>query len=116
MQTFTSLELQQRIGDVQRAAAQAPVLLTTHGKPRSVIISTAEYARLKRAADEPVPPEVLPRPARTVRGADDPLGYDTSDHATAVARMLDDVRTGRTKAAVQDELARVRAAWAGRRP
>lgn len=116
MQTFSSLELQQQIGDVQRAAARAPVLLTSHGKPRSVILSAEEYARLKRAADEPVPPEVLPRQARTVRGADDPLGYDTSDHGAAVSRMLDDVRTGRTRAAIQNELMRVRAAWAGKRP
>ncbi|HXZ17355.1 MAG TPA: type II toxin-antitoxin system prevent-host-death family antitoxin [Roseiarcus sp.] len=115
MQTFSSLELQQRSGDVQRAAAQAPVLLTSHGKPRSVILSTEEFARLKRAADEPVPPEVMPR-ARTVRGTEDPLGYDTTDQNAAIARMLNDVRTGRTKPAVKEELMRVRAAWEGKRP
>jgi len=116
MQTFTSLELQQRTGDIQRASAQVPVLLTSHGNPSRVILSAEEYARLKRAAGEPVPPEVLPRRARIVRGTDDPLGYDTTDHAAAVARMLDDIRTGRTKAAVQEELGRIRAAWDRNRP
>jgi sigma54-dependent transcription regulator len=86
-------------------------MLTAHGKPRNVIMSAEEFVRLKRAAGEPVPAEAEPRRARTIRAPDDPLGYDTRDYETAVARMIDDVRSGRTKPAVQEELARVRAAW-----
>jgi hypothetical protein len=52
--------------------------------------------------------------ARTVRGCDDPLGYDMSDY-DAAARMIADVKSGRTKAAVQAELERVQRAYRGER-
>jgi PHD/YefM family antitoxin component YafN of YafNO toxin-antitoxin module len=111
MQTFNALELQQRAGDIQRASSQGPVLLTNDGKPSRVILCAEEFARLKRAAGEPVPPEILTRRARTVRSANDPLGYDTTDPAGSAGRMIDDVSTGRTQAAMQAELSQVRAAW-----
>lgn len=111
VRSYPSLDLQQRTGDIQRFAAAGPVLLTGHGKPRSVIMSVAEFVRLKQAAGEPVPPEAVQGQTRTVRAQDDPLGYGSGDYDAMVARMLDDVRSGRTKAAVREELARVRAAW-----
>lgn len=43
-----------------------------------------------------------------VRGIDDPLGYDMSDFDAAVRQMIDDVRSGRKKYAVQAKLTRVR--------
>lgn len=108
MQMFTSLDLQQRTGDIQRAAAREPVLITSHGKARNVVMSTEEFRRLKVKAGEVLPTEVVRRQAVTVRAPDDPLGYDTSDLGAAVDQMLADVESGRTEAAVAAELERVR--------
>ena len=41
MKSFTSLDLQQRTGDIQRAVISEPVVITNHGQPR-LIISTVE--------------------------------------------------------------------------
>jgi prevent-host-death family protein len=113
MQSFPALDLQQRTGDIQRAAIRNPVLLTSHGKPRSVIMSAEEFRRLKTAAGEPVPPE-LQEAGTTLRGREDPLGYDMSDFGAAVDQMVADVKSGRTRAAVEAELEGVRRAYSGR--
>jgi prevent-host-death family protein len=59
MLKFSSLDLQQQTGEIQRAVAREPVLITSYGKGRSVMLSTEEYRRLKREAEEPVPPELI---------------------------------------------------------
>jgi prevent-host-death family protein len=105
---FTSLDLQQQTGEIQRAAAQEPVLITNHGKARAVMLSAEEFCRLKEVAGEAVPAEARTRRAVTVRPNEDPLGYDVSVFDAAVRRMSDDVRCGRTDGAVAEELARVR--------
>ena len=113
MQSFSALDLQQRTGDIQRAAIRGPVLLTSHGKPRSIIMSAEEFRRLKTAAGELVPPE-LQEAGTTLRGREDPLGYDMSDFGTAVDQMVADVKSGRTREAVEAELEGVRRAYRGR--
>lgn len=50
MKQFSSTELANRTGDVLAAAAEAPVTIARHGKPRFVVLSTEQYERL-RAAD-----------------------------------------------------------------
>lgn len=50
---------------------------------------------------------------RTVRRPDDPLSYDMTDFDAGIDKMIDDVRTGRTKDAVDAELARVRQRYIG---
>ena len=103
MQTFTSLDLQQRTGDVQRAAASSVVVITNHGKARSVMMSVEEFVRLKRASGEPA---LLPKSRPAVRRGlpVDPLGYDTSDlHACALA-MADDALNERNQYAVEAEI------------
>lgn len=67
MLKFTSLDLQQQTGDIQRAVAKEPVLITSYGKARSVMISAEEYCRLKSKAGEPVPSELTAKRAVTVR-------------------------------------------------
>ncbi len=113
MQTFSALDLQQRTGDIQRAAVLEPVLLTSHGKPRTIIMSTDEFRRLKAAAGEPVPTEAVEAVGKTLRGQKDPLGYDMSDYGAGVDKMISDVMSGRTKAAVEAELESVRRAFRG---
>jgi hypothetical protein len=117
MEIFTSLDLQKRTGDIQAASARAPVAITHHGKPRSVMLAVEEYVRLKSAAGEPIPPEVLPKRAVILRDDDtDPLGYDTSDLRSAARRMAEDALSGRNAAAVSAELARVRRRYKGKAP
>jgi len=113
MKTFTSLDLQRRTGDIQKAAGTAPVVILSHNKPRNVVLSADEFERLKRKAGEPVDVAASAQ-SRTVRAPDDPLGYDTANFAAAADRMIDDVRSGRTQAAVAAELAAVRRRY-GRR-
>lgn len=47
MHVFTSQELQRNVGQVQEAALSEPVVVTHHGRPRLVVMSMAEYDRLR---------------------------------------------------------------------
>jgi prevent-host-death family protein len=47
MKQFSSTELANATGDVLAAAAQAPVVIARHGKPRFVVLSTEQYERLR---------------------------------------------------------------------
>ena len=107
VRSFTSLDLQQQSGEIQRAALLEPVVVTNHGEPRSVVMSVEEYIRLKEAADEPVAPLSRSRPVVQRGLPPDPLGYDTSDIGTCVRAMADDALNGRHKEAIQAELVAV---------
>jgi prevent-host-death family protein len=48
---FTSQDLQKRSGEIADAALLEPVSITYHGRRRLVIMSTAEYERLQKAAE-----------------------------------------------------------------
>ena len=104
MQVYRSTDLQRQLGDVQRAADREPVLVETHGQARSVLMSVAEFARLKALAREPVP-EAEPRPAVLRRGRPpDPLGYETRDVDACIAAMARAALSGRNAAAVRAEI------------
>jgi prevent-host-death family protein len=51
MKQFTSTELANATGDVLAAAAQAPVIIARHGKPRFVVLTTEQYDRLLSQGD-----------------------------------------------------------------
>ena len=91
MRLFSSLDLQQQSGEIQRAAAQAPVVITSHGKPRAVVMSVEEFRRLKTEAREEIPVEAIARQP-TVFGPepDDVLGYPERDAVEAVHHMAKD--------------------------
>jgi prevent-host-death family protein len=112
MQTFTSIDLQKQTGDVQRAASRDGAIITSHGKPRNVMLSIEEYRRLKLAAGETLPELAEARPA-VVRHRDDPLGFDVHDFRVAARRMAEDALTGRNDAAVTAELNALRS-WLNR--
>ena len=115
MKVFTSLDLQQRTGDIQRDAASEPVVITSHGRPRLVISSVEEFARLKRAGGEQVPREIV-RERRAVvrRGIPiDPLGYDTSDIRKCALAMAEAALSGRNREFVDAEIAAVEKRLAG---
>ena len=103
MQTFTSIDLQKQTGDVQRAASREGAVITSHGKPRNVMLSIEEYRRLKLAAGEALPESAEARPA-VVRHRDDPLGYDVRDLGAAARKMAEDALAGRNDDAVAAEL------------
>ena len=46
--TVSSADFQRNIGLYQDAALTKPVAITKNGRPRTVLISAEEYARLKR--------------------------------------------------------------------
>jgi hypothetical protein len=108
MREFSSLDLQQQSGEIQRSAAAAPVVVLNHGKPRSVMMSVEEFRRLKIAAGETLPSEVE-RPRRVVRRGPlrDPLGYTTTDLRQVAATMADAAQSGRNRDAVRAEIAAV---------
>lgn len=103
MQTFTSIDLQKQTGDVQRAAAREGAIITSHGKPRNVMLSIEEYRRLKLAAGETLPQMAEPGSAG-IRHRTDPLGYDIRDFASAARKMAEDALGGRNEDAVTAEL------------
>jgi hypothetical protein len=108
MLKFTSLDLQQRIGDVQNAALKEPVAVTFHGRPRNVMMSVEEFERLKTAAGESLPADLRKARAVTQRGLpDDSLGYETSDFWACAEAMADAALSGRNKLAVQAEISAV---------
>lgn len=113
MNEFRSLHLQKNLGEVLASAEAGPTVLVNRGQPRLVLMSIAEFRRLKALAREPVPTAALPRRPLTVRGrVEDPLGYDTSDLASCAREMAEAALSGRNAAALETELARVRARFA----
>jgi prevent-host-death family protein len=104
MRVFSSLDLQQQSGEIQRSAVQAPVIIASHGKPRAVMMSVEEFRRLKTVADEEVPVEALPRQP-TVLGPEpeDVLGYVERDAVEAVLHMARDAIGGVNQDAVRRE-------------
>jgi len=108
MLTVSVQELQKRVGDVQAEASREPVLVTSHGKPRCVLLSVEEFVRLKSAARETIPGEIRRRQGATLRAQRDPLGYDLTDPDAAMLAMTEDAFSGRTGDAVRTELATVR--------
>jgi len=106
MKVYSALDLQQRTGDIQRAAVSEPVIVTNHGRPRLVIVTIEEYARLKEASGE----QELRRERKAVvrRGTpEDPLGYDTSDFYACAKAMSEAALSGKNRAFVQAEIAAV---------
>ena len=108
MQSFNSIDLQKQTGDVQRAASREGAVITSHGKPRNVMLSVEEFCRLKSLAGEPVPPTLLVRKAATVRHVPDPLGYDTTHFEAAARKMAEDALSGTNEDAVEAELNKMR--------
>ena len=51
MRRFSTVDLDQKLGDVKAAAARQPVVITEHRKDRFVLMSVEDYARLKQKAD-----------------------------------------------------------------
>jgi len=113
MDEYRSLHLQKNLADVFGSAEAAPTVLVNRGQPRLVIMSVAEFRRLKGLANETVPAAAMPRRPLVVQGkVEDPLGHDTSDLYACAREMADDALSGRNSAAVKAELARVRARFA----
>lgn len=109
MQAFRSADLQRRCAEVQSYAERAPILLTDYGRPRNVMLSVDEFARLKRAAGEPLPDCLVSQSPLRSKTAPDPLDRDTSDLDTAARRMAENAVSPQGRAAVEVELTRLRA-------
>ena len=108
MREFTYLDLRQQSEEIQRLAAESPVLILNHGKPSSVMMSVEEFRRLKLAAGETLPVEVVrPRPIVRRGALKDPLGYDTADLRQVATDMADAAESGRNRNAVRAEIAAV---------
>ena len=104
MRIFSSLDLQQQSGEIQRSAVQAPVIIASHGKPRAVMMSVEEFRRLKTVADEEVPVEALPRqPIVLGPEPEDVLGYVERDAVEAILHMARDATSGLNQDVVRRE-------------
>lgn len=51
MKRFSTVDLDQKLGDVKAAAARHPVVITEHRKDRFVLMSVEDFARLKGKSD-----------------------------------------------------------------
>jgi PHD/YefM family antitoxin component YafN of YafNO toxin-antitoxin module len=106
---YRSLHLQRHLAEVLASAEAEPTLLVNRGQPRLVMLSVAEFRRLKVSAGETVPQAALPRRSLVLRGKPtDPLGYDTSDLYACARDMAEAALSGRNALAVAAELDRVR--------
>lgn len=79
-------------------------MITSHGKPRNVMLSVEEFCRLKRIAFEDVPASLLSGRGKMLRHVEDPLGYDTGDITSTGLRMASDALSGKNESAVDAEL------------
>lgn len=54
MRSFTTVDLNKRVGDITEAARKEPVVITHHKKPKFVLMSMEAYEGLTHApADDP---------------------------------------------------------------
>lgn len=53
MKTMTSREFNQRTHEAQKAAREAPLLITQRGKPDLVIMSYQEYEKYEKKPEKP---------------------------------------------------------------
>jgi prevent-host-death family protein len=51
MQKFSTVDLDQRLGDVKAAAARRPVVITEHRKERFVLMNVEDYKQLLARAN-----------------------------------------------------------------
>lgn len=51
LSTFTTVDLVRSTDEVKRAAIREPVAITEHSKPRFVLMTTEDYARLRGEAN-----------------------------------------------------------------
>ena len=51
MRQFSTAELEKQVGDVTHAAAQGPVAITQHRKPRFVLMTMECFAAMRREND-----------------------------------------------------------------
>jgi hypothetical protein len=51
MRRFSTVDLDQKLGDVKAAAARHPVVITEYRKDRFVMMSVEDFAKLKGKAD-----------------------------------------------------------------
>lgn len=51
MRQFSSTELANNTGDVLAAAAQEPIQIARHGRPRFVVLTTERFAKLQLRHD-----------------------------------------------------------------
>lgn len=51
MRQFSTAELVKHVGDVTHAAAQAPVAITQHKKPRFVLMTMESFEAMRRQSD-----------------------------------------------------------------
>lgn len=107
MRKFSSLDLQQRTGEIQTAALREPVALTFHGRPRTVMLSVEEFCRLKEAIGEQVPRELKASPPEILKSeAEDVLAYSTDDPVRAIVQMANDDIAGVNRKVVKSEARR----------
>ena len=52
MLQFSATDLGNKTGDVLAAAAQAPVAIARHGKPRFVVLTTERFERYRQSGDQ----------------------------------------------------------------
>jgi uncharacterized protein len=57
--TLTAFDMQRRPAAFQRQALQGPITITSNGEPTLVVMSVAEYARLRERADGNLPPDQI---------------------------------------------------------
>jgi prevent-host-death family protein len=53
MKSFTTADLNKRVGSVTDAALREPIVITHHRKPRFVLMSVESYAKLAQVSPDP---------------------------------------------------------------
>jgi prevent-host-death family protein len=81
MITITSAEFQRNFGRYQDAALKEPVTITRNGRERVVVLSAAEYHRLKRRDREVMAlDDFTEADLQAIRKADPPIEAAAFDH------------------------------------
>lgn len=65
MQVFKSTEVAKRFGAIQQIVQTEPVCVQSHGRPQMVMVSPAEYERLRRQDRRVYTTDALPESLHT---------------------------------------------------
>ncbi len=82
--TLTAFDMQRRPAAFQRQALQEPVTITSNGEPTLVVMSVAEYARLRERGERNLPPD-------QIREAAYPKVMKRQDAVTRIHQHRDDL-------------------------
>ncbi len=103
MRRFTTVDLDENLGDVKAAASRAPIVITEHGEDRFVMLSIEDFERLRKSgvsqrafgAGETPPEIAVPLLAVIDRILEEPGAWRAEEPRAQITAGLKSLRAGK---------------------